>query len=841
MSASPVLQSKLPPPLPASVGTAPLSPLSTPKYSPDSSLPSSPTSKSLASSGSPAAACRPASQRLVDYFAVFGRGEPILTAESLLERPTVQQMRFQSILLPQQRYPLTDYPDSALSGNTHNFCFPEHIRLLPVSLRDISDAYSSSFLSRRPRLHRFTLTKLDGSKQYCVALTVWERMSEAEVDHMYEQVETKVRKMKEGDTTFDIASFSSALRAVTSSTFIPTALYTPKALTLVSSWPFCALWEEMLRNLWLVAACGCTESTLRKLARPTTVGAFGSGGEAAGASGSSKGSLNRAKTVLPNGTGTLNGSPSSPPPSLEEDPSRFSLVRLRLPLERILTNLLFELPLPPPGLLQVSWRPPCASALVMSGVVKVARPPLNQLPLCDVDWPLVFRCVDHVTLIGIFVAVATEQKVILVSAYRNLITAVCDAITVLLFPFAWAGVYMPLLPSPMLEFLYAPVPFLAGISTEMYQEHQDEMPDEVVTVELDQGRIRLPNADALPQLPESLYSKLLHQLKQHASIYAPSHPLVKLSDQAFPFGQDLHPPEVNEEYAASSSTAGDGITSPSGATSPSTNHVHSSLVPQAYQALSTAFEPVQTYRPIQRRASFPPGGRHGVNGSGVSAPLKMAESDLALAALAISTAADESQLHVEEVRYGFLRLWCKLFAKYDKYMPWGEHATSKTSPPASPGRSAFQSDEKLEWFNTGGFLAAAPRDARPFLQMFLATQLFAKFVDDRILLRDDLEEWRKRKAECGSHSSGSGSGHPITPSSLASRTHPSSPLSSAGHPYHLSRTVQPAPRHGVMSDDEEMEDSDFEHSLQPLLELTPEFGPGNHARQVQRHHALVLQ
>ena len=40
---------------------------------------------------------------------------------------------------------------------------------------------------------------------------------------------------------------------------------------------------------------------------------------------------------------------------------------------------------------------------------------------------------------------------------------VAEGISVLLFPFAWQHVYVPILPASMMHFLDAPVPFVMGL------------------------------------------------------------------------------------------------------------------------------------------------------------------------------------------------------------------------------------------------------------------------------------------------------------------------------------------------------------------------------------------
>jgi hypothetical protein len=55
-----------------------------------------------------------------------------------------------------------------------------------------------------------------------------------------------------------------------------------------------------------------------------------------------------------------------------------------LSVERYITNLIHEVPLPPPGRISVQYR-------LCDQVVQICRPPPNQLPMADVS-ALLLRC-----------------------------------------------------------------------------------------------------------------------------------------------------------------------------------------------------------------------------------------------------------------------------------------------------------------------------------------------------------------------------------------------------------------------------------------------------------------
>ncbi len=142
-----------------------------------------------------------------------------------------------------------------------------------------------------------------------------------------------------------------------------------------------------------------------------------------------------------------------------------------------------------------------------------------------------------------------------------------------------AGVYMPLLPVHLSEFLSAPVPFIAGIppllrppldrsltdslthlltrvvrgtsfagiNTSYLQGHGGsmELPEGVVIVNLDSNSVTLNGSASfeavVPPFPSKPVKKLLAGLKECAAVHDPTHPMLQACDLAYPNGEDKLP------------------------------------------------------------------------------------------------------------------------------------------------------------------------------------------------------------------------------------------------------------------------------------------------------------
>ena len=56
---------------------------------------------------------------------------------------------------------------------------------------------------------------------------------------------------------------------------------------------------------------------------------------------------------------------------------------------------------------------------------------------------------------------------------------VAESLSMLIFPFSWQHVYVPILPASMQHFLDAPVPYIMGLHRGQEDRSQLELPNEV--------------------------------------------------------------------------------------------------------------------------------------------------------------------------------------------------------------------------------------------------------------------------------------------------------------------------------------------------------------------------
>ena len=188
---------------------------------------------------------------------------------------------------------------------------------------------------------------------------------------------------------------------------------------------------------------------------------------------------------------------------------RLSLVPSVVPLEHYIANFINEIPLPPFGELKVQYS-------ISNKLIYFFRPPANN-PLLFTHYPLrlLFECLDSDNALRLIEAVLTEQRVLLLSTKLSALTVVAETLLHLIFPLRWPHVYIPLLPRSLIDFLYAPMPFIIGMHHAWVKgQLTGEMAADMVIVDLDANRVTQFNGAAASKRVRQLPAKERKKLKR---------------------------------------------------------------------------------------------------------------------------------------------------------------------------------------------------------------------------------------------------------------------------------------------------------------------------------------
>uniref|UniRef100_A0A1A8PD42 DENN/MADD domain containing 5B n=2 Tax=Nothobranchius pienaari TaxID=704102 RepID=A0A1A8PD42_9TELE len=347
-----------------------------------------------------------------------------------------------------------------------------------------------------------------------------------------------------------------------------------------------------------------------------------------------------------------------------------------LPLESYIYNILYEVPLPPPG-----------RSLRFHGVhgpIVCQRPGSGELPLGDYPLGEAFTLLGVDSMVKLLTCALLETQVLLYSKdYQRLMT-VAEGITTLLFPFQWQHVYLPIISTPLHHLLDAPVPFLMGIQhRDGAQRSSLHLPHEanLCFVDIDNHCVEAP--EDLPLFPDQ--TELIQEL----------------SEVLLNFGL---PPQG-------------GVTTNPTTTTTSSSPRLSSLVLEDLmedrQNGNLGGEELAVLERLQALAKRCGGKKGSEGGKTLEHVFEEEEEELKSAKLNI------------QLREVFADRFTAIFGSYEDFIVH-----------SAPDLDSWLSNRDGSCsFDKGSFLSIQPAAHLQFLSRFLETSMFSSFVDGKIISR----------------------------------------------------------------------------------------------------------
>ncbi|KAK8968559.1 hypothetical protein KSP40_PGU000267 [Platanthera guangdongensis] len=169
----------------------------------------------------------------------------------------------------------------------------------------------------------------------------------------------------------------------------------------------------------------------------------------------------------------------------------FSLNSTSMPLWEVIAHMVSNVPLPKPGKERILFA-------IENRLLSVEAPPKEGLPHADISFQPLVQCLDVDNLIRLFTAVLLERRILLRSNKYALLTLVSEAICLLVYPFRWQHVYIPLLFFTGAVYIEAPTPYMMGLHSTV--DTSGLTLEGVVVVDLDCNSITC--SEDLPPIPE---------------------------------------------------------------------------------------------------------------------------------------------------------------------------------------------------------------------------------------------------------------------------------------------------------------------------------------------------
>lgn len=130
--------------------------------------------------------------------------------------------------------------------------------------------------------------------------------------------------------------------------------------------------------------------------------------------------------------------------------------------------------------------------------------------------------------------VLAEARIILLSSHTSMLHLASKAITELLYPLTWSGIFIPVLPARLIQALEAPCPYMVGI--ERRYERIELPEDDFVLVDLDEDEIESNiRPTPMPKQVRRKLTTLLQMAAPHHNRYGVSHGPPAYAIETFPF------------------------------------------------------------------------------------------------------------------------------------------------------------------------------------------------------------------------------------------------------------------------------------------------------------------
>uniref|UniRef100_A0A5S6Q9G9 UDENN domain-containing protein n=1 Tax=Trichuris muris TaxID=70415 RepID=A0A5S6Q9G9_TRIMR len=372
-----------------------------------------------------------------------------------------------------------------------------------------------------------------------------------------------------------------------------------------------------------------------------------------------------------------------------------------LPLESYVYWILHELPLPPPGR--------SLKASLVDRDIVFQYPGADELPFFDYPIAEVLTRISIDSFLKVYTCILLERQVLFCSKDLQRLMLFAETFQILLFPFRWQHVYVPILPFTQVLFLEAPVPFIMGLC------YDDSIPEKVFelnicVVDIDMDHVELP--EEVPLLPDraELVSQLTESLV-HSSEY---------TGWNLTFHQEDGKSNVIADHRFSRSFDDDSINV------------------KSVDKSATNVQPLDLRGggSTSRRLLLPLNVLHESESlARVTAIAKKAGVDINIELLQKEledNSAYQQSTHCRcyfkhmrlnsFIREVFLNRFLTVLFSYD-------HFIIGCADPAS----FVTSRDSMQNFDKVSFLSDQPQSQVPFLAAFLETQMFTSFIDSKII------------------------------------------------------------------------------------------------------------
>ncbi|XP_040002074.1 DENN domain-containing protein 1B isoform X2 [Xiphias gladius] len=123
--------------------------------------------------------------------------------------------------------------------------------------------------------------------------------------------------------------------------------------------------------------------------------------------------------------------------------------------------------------------------------------------------------VDVGNLLQLYASMLFERRILIFASKLSTLTSCLHAISAVLYPMYWQHIFIPVLPTHLLDYCCAPMPYLIGVHTSLSERVRSRGLEDVVILNVDTNMLETP-FDDLKRIPSDVMSGLKVCLKRQA-------------------------------------------------------------------------------------------------------------------------------------------------------------------------------------------------------------------------------------------------------------------------------------------------------------------------------------
>lgn len=117
--------------------------------------------------------------------------------------------------------------------------------------------------------------------------------------------------------------------------------------------------------------------------------------------------------------------------------------------------------------------------------LEIKPPQINQLPLCDISFDPLVRHLTPEKVMNIINYLLLERPILFVSENIEVLHPVMESLLVLIFPFKYQLIYVPVLPHTMIDLLQTECPYFIGMHDSLLGKVKSSLGSKVLIVHLE--------------------------------------------------------------------------------------------------------------------------------------------------------------------------------------------------------------------------------------------------------------------------------------------------------------------------------------------------------------------